>query len=211
VGWRSSLGVAFKRLLYEGCRRDTWQQPERVVGALGLVPGQAIADLGSGTGYFTFRFARAVAPSGIVFAVDTDGELLAAIRRHAAKEKLPIEAIDASDGVPRLPAQVDLIFLSNVYHHLPEQWAYFAEARPLLKPGGRVAILESRPEGMFARFFGHATDPAAVRGGMEQAGYRLESTHDFVERHSFQVFASGDAAVGAVGDSGSHDQAPGAS
>jgi predicted methyltransferase len=193
VGLRDSLGLALKRLLYEGFGRDKWQQPERVVDALALAPGRAIADLGSGTGYFTFRFARTVAPSGMVFAVDTDDKLLGAIRRQAQQETLPIKAVRASEGELRLPTPVDVIFLSNVFHHLPEQADYFRAARSQLHPGGRVAILESRPEGLFARFFGHSTDPGAVHRTMEQAGYRLESTHDFVDRHSFQIFTPVDA------------------
>jgi arsenite methyltransferase len=188
MGFRDSVGVALKRFLYDGVGRDTWQQPERVIGALGLGPGDEVADLGSGTGYFTFRLAREVQPAGEVWAVDTDRALLAAIGRRAAEEGVHnVETVEIRDEL-YLPHPVDLIFLSNVYHHLPEQTRYFADVRAVLKPGGRVAILESRPAGLFARLFGHATDPAVVRGAMERAGYRLVASHDFVERRSFQIF-----------------------
>jgi arsenite methyltransferase len=192
MGLRDTIGVAVKRLLYEGFGRDRWQRPERVIAALALQPGNVVADLGSGTGYFTLRFARAVGPSGRVFAVDTDAGLRAAIVRDAAKAELTnVTTVEAKEGIPlQLPEPVDVIFLSNVFHHLPDQAAYFAAGRSQLRSGGRVAILESTPDGLFARWFGHATAPAAVRATMTEAGYEMGENHDFVDRHSFQVFRS---------------------
>jgi predicted methyltransferase len=64
------LRVALKRFAVSGPGRDHWQHPDRVAGALGLHPGDRAADLGSGGGYFTYRLARAVGPSGAVYAVD---------------------------------------------------------------------------------------------------------------------------------------------
>src|SRR5262249_8042116 len=64
-----------KRFAYEGFLRDRWQHPERVIASLGLQPGAAVADLGSGGGYFTFRLARAVGPTGKVYAADVDQDL----------------------------------------------------------------------------------------------------------------------------------------
>ena len=186
---RDTLGVAIKRFLYEGCGRDRWQQPDRVIKALGLEPGVVIADVGSGSGYFTLRFARSVGPTGRVLAVDTDRQLLEAIGRNAREQGLSnVATVESSDSTIALPQPVDVIFLSNVFHHLPEQRHYFASARSQLAPGGRVAIIESRPEGWFARWFGHSTEPATIRGTMGEAGFNLVASHDFVERHSFQIF-----------------------
>ena len=188
---RDKVGLALKRFLYDGFGRDRWQQPDRVIAALGLEPGNVVADLGSGTGYFTFRFARAVGPSGRVFAVDTDTQLLGAISSQARESGLNVHTVVADEtggsGL-ELPSPVDVIFLSNVFHHLPAQAPYFAAARSKLTPGGRVAILESRPDGFFARLFGHSTDPAVIRRQMGEAGYELAAKHDFVDRRSFQIF-----------------------
>jgi arsenite methyltransferase len=190
VGLRDEIGLAVKRVLYEGFGRDKWQQPERVIAALALQPGDVIADLGSGTGYFTLRFARAVGPNGRVFAVDTDGGLLAAIEQDARKAGMTgVTTVQAKEGgVLELPEPADVVFLSNVFHHLPAQAGYFRAARSQLRPGGRVAILESKPEGLFARWFGHATAPATVQQTMAEAGYEAGESYDFVERRSFQLF-----------------------
>ena len=186
---KDSLGIALKRLLYEGCGRDRWQRPEQVIAALDLKPGDVVADLGSGTGYFTLRFAHTVGEPGRVFAVDTDRSLLSAIEEVANRAGLGnVVAVPASDRL-ELPEPMDVVFLSNVFHHLPDQEAYFRAARSQLKPDARVAIVESVPEGLFARLFGHATDPAAIRRTMTRAGYALMASHDFVDRHSFQIFS----------------------
>src|SRR5215218_8079306 len=80
--------IAGKRFAYSGFGRDRWQQPDRVVAELGLGPGDRVADLGAGGGYFTFRLARAVGPSGVVYAVDTDRDMPAALAARAVKQGL---------------------------------------------------------------------------------------------------------------------------
>jgi arsenite methyltransferase len=190
MNWLKRLRVFLKTTAFTGPGRDNWQKPDQVVTALGLRPGQTVADLGSGGGYFTFRFGTAVAPDGTVFAVDTDGELLEAIRDRALKTgRSEVQTVAARDGKLDLPSPVDLIFLSNVFHHLPEQAAYFDKARGQLAAGGRVAIIEGRSVGLFAKLFGHTSDPDRVLEVMERAGYERVANHDFLRRQSFQVFA----------------------
>ena len=75
-----------KQCAYEGVNRDDWQQPQRVIAALNVRPGDQVADLGAGSGYFTFRLAKAVAPTGKVYAVDTDQDMVALVAERAKKE-----------------------------------------------------------------------------------------------------------------------------
>ena len=92
-----------------------------------------------------------------------------------------------------VPQPVDLLFVSATYHHLPEPSEYFSKARAYLRPGARVAILESRREGLLARWRGrHATSPDRVLREMTNAGYRLSTTHDVVHRHWYGVFEVAD-------------------
>ena len=156
--------------------------------ALGLQPGQQVADLGSGSGYFTFRLVAAVAPCGVVYAVDTDKDLLSTIEERAGREGLAVTPVLSEGEALALPEPVDLIFLSHSFHHLPGTGAYLGAARDQLTPGGRIAIVEGRPKGLFHRLFGHATDPADVRSQMTAAGYRLVAAHEFLRNDSFQVF-----------------------
>jgi SAM-dependent methyltransferase len=88
-----------------------------------------------------------------------------------------------------IPAPVDLLFVSATYHHLPDAPSYFAEARAHLRPDARVAILESRREGLLARWLGpHASSPRRVQREMAEAGYRLTATHDVVRGYWFGLF-----------------------
>ncbi len=180
--------IACKRFAYSGFGRDRWQQPDRVVAELGLRPGGRVADLGAGGGYFTFRLARAVGPSGVVYAVDTDRDMPATLAARAVKQGLAnVVAVEAKPDDPGLPEAVDLCFLSNAYHHLPDRPTYFARLAPHLKPTGRVAIVEAKPRGLH-RLVGHATSPETIRSELEASGYTLIADHDFLPRQGFLVF-----------------------
>ena len=180
--------TALKRYAYEGFGRDDWQKPKQVIEALALRPGDRIADLGSGGGYFTFRFSKAVGAAGKVYAVDVDRDLLEYIAARAHDEGLRnIEAVAARYDDPLLPEAVDLIFTSDVYHHIQDRPRYFANAGKYLKPGGRVVVIDFREKG-FASMIGHATPAELVRKEMDEAGYRLEKQFDFLEKQNFLVF-----------------------
>jgi predicted methyltransferase len=174
-----------KRFGYEGIGRDRWQQPERVVAALGIVPGTKVADLGAGGGYFTGHLADAVGPTGLVYAIDVDPEMTAYLEDHARPN---VNVILAHEEDPQLAERVDLIFTCNTYHHIQNRSAYFANAQRHLRPGGRVAIVEYKKHGWLQRIFPHYTPPETIRAEMTAAGYRVAAEHDFLERQSFLVF-----------------------
>jgi predicted methyltransferase len=180
--------IALKRFAYSGPGRDRWQQPDRVVAELGLRPGDRVADLGAGGGYFTSHLARAVAPSGVVYAVDTDPDMLAGLAALASRPGLAnVVVVKAAPEDPGLRETVDLAFLANAYHHLPDRRAYLARIAHHLEPSGRVAIIEVRPAGL-RRLLGHATSPETIRSELEAAGYTMVADLDFLARQSFLVF-----------------------
>lgn len=177
---------ALKRCAYEGFARDAWQQPERVVADLALAPGARVADLGAGGGYFTFRLAHVVGREGLVFAVDVDPDMVDFLAEQAAEQGLAnVRPVLAAADDPRLPERVDLVFTGNTYHHLENRVAYFSALRErALAPGGRVAIVEYRPD-----VTSHATARETIEGEMASAGFRLEKSFDYLERQHFLVFA----------------------
>lgn len=178
-----------KRWAYSGSDRDDWQKPDQVIAALELQPGQRVADLGAGGGYFTFRLADAVGESGRVYAVDVDPSMLEYLRDEAeAQGRDNVEVVEAELDDPNLPGPVDLVFTVNTYHHLEDRPTYFANAARYLEPGGRLAVIELSGKGWFSRWFGHNTPPDRIQSELEQAGYRRVAAPDFLDQQSFQIF-----------------------
>ena len=178
-----------KARAYASDDRDEWQRPERVIETLAIAPGQSIADLGSGGGYFTFRLADATGPEGRVYAVDVDAamnERLEGIAKERGAENVAVVLADFDD--PKIPEPVDLIFTSNTYHHIEDRVAYFERAARYLRPEGRIAVVEYKHEGFLQRVLGHATEENIIRAELEQAGYTLASEHDFIEQQHFLIF-----------------------
>ena len=185
-------GCAFlKQCAYEGFQRDQWQQSQKVVETLALRPGDFVADLGSGRGYFTFRLAAAVGPQGKVYAVDVDREMNDLLAK-AIKEKNigNVEVILARPDDPLLPATgVDLVLTVITYHHLENRVAYFEKLRKYLRPGGRIAVIDFDRRAWFEGMWKHYTPTEFIKREMEQAGYGLQRELTFLDRQSFLIFA----------------------
>jgi ubiquinone/menaquinone biosynthesis C-methylase UbiE len=164
---------------------------------LELKPGDRVADLGSGGGYFTFLLAKAVGPTGHVYAVDVDRGLIDYVAERAGDEGFKnVSVILAKYDDPLLPeAGVDLIFTSNTYHHLEDRVAYFRNARKYLRAEARVAIVELAGKGWFDSWFGHWTSSETIRTEMEAAGYRLQREHTFLPRQFFLIFTMSQESV----------------
>jgi arsenite methyltransferase len=179
-----------KQCAYEGFNRDQWQQRDRVIQSLQIRPGDRIADIGSGAGYFVFPLAKAVGPDGKVYAVDVDPEMNDLVAERAKKERtVNVEVILAKPDDPRLPsAGVDLIFSSNTYHHLDNRISYLANLRKYLRPNGRIAIVEFDRRGWLQGMWQHYTPSEFIKREMEQAGYSLQQEFNFLDRQSFLIF-----------------------
>jgi len=173
-----------------GTRQDRLRDPDAVIAVLDVRPGMVVGDLGPGAGHFTLRMARAVEPDGAVYAIDASQRTLDELRTAAdRREIMTLRTVPVSRDRLDIPEPVDLLFVSATYHHLPQPPRYFAEARAHLRPGGRVAILEARREGLLARWLApHASDPGRVQREMTEAGYRLVATHDVVRGYWFGLF-----------------------
>jgi SAM-dependent methyltransferase len=170
--------------------RDAWQMPAKIIDALAIAPGQQVADIGAGTGYFTVRLARAQ-PAATVFAVDIEPAMIAYVTKRAADEHLAnVRAVLTHPDSADLPQPVDLVLIVDVYHHLPNRVAYFTALRRSLKPSARVAIIDYRkdsPEGPPVEFR-FAADQ--IVGELREAGFRLTTSHDFLPRQHFLVFSA---------------------
>jgi ubiquinone/menaquinone biosynthesis C-methylase UbiE len=167
--------------------------PEGVLEKLALKQGQIIADVGSGGGFFTLRFAGLVGANGKVYAVDTNPDFLKYIEKSAKEKGISnVVTVLAKDDGFELPADsLDLIFIRNVTHHLPNRISYFRRMKGLLRSGGRVAIIEYKPGGGFSfrRLFGHFIRKEDLIREMKEAGYGQYHDFDLLQEQSFLIFS----------------------
>ncbi len=177
--------------VFDNPERDAWQKPEEVVAALRLAPGSSIADIGAGTGYFIERLSAAVGSRGTVYAVDTEPNLVAHMRERADQGSMAnVVPVLASADNPRLPrASLDVALIVDTYHHIDDRLEYFRSVEHLLKPGGRVAVIDWRegdlPEGPGAD---HKLAPKQVISEMKAAGYDIAERHTMLPYQYFLVF-----------------------
>jgi len=180
------------RVFLDTRERERWQKPDEVVRALALAPGSAVADVGAGTGYFSGRLARAVGDEGRVFATDVQDEMIRALEERVAREGLRnVSVLRAGFDDPTLPPGCcDLVLLANVYKEIAERPAYLRRLTPALREGGRVAIIDFRPDAPGAGPPREARLPEAqVIAELGEAGFVLAERHDFLPRQYFLLFA----------------------
>ena len=184
-------GVEKWTRIFDDPKRDEWQKPQEVVAALGLKPGQIVADLGAGTGYFEKRLSKAIAPGGIVLAIDTEPEMVRHLGERALQEGtanvVPVLALPQEAFVP--PGRADCVLIVDTYHHIDDRVRYFRRMKETLAPGGRIVVIDFHkrplpvgppPEHKLPREF--------VVDEMKQAGYRLEDEKTFLPYHYFLFF-----------------------
>ena len=176
---------------FEEPGREAWQKPDEVVRALGLAKDAKVADIGSGTGYFAVRLARAL-PQGRVYGVDIEPDMARYLGERAAREGLTnVTPVIASATDTKLPEPVDLALIVDTYHHIGDRKAWLERLGGQLRPGGRVAIIDFRVESTLGPPAAHKLSPERVREELESAGYRPVGEKDFLPEQYFLVFERG--------------------
>jgi SAM-dependent methyltransferase len=166
--------------------------PDEVIATLGFQDGDVVADLGAGSGYYTRRIARAVAPSGSVYAVDIQPEMLEILGRNMEEEGITnVVAVLGETADPRLLVDgVDWFLMADVYHELAEPEEMLARMRDALRSDGRVALLEYRVEDGTGDHIqaSHRMSARQVLLEWEPAGFELAELHEFLPAQHLFVF-----------------------
>jgi SAM-dependent methyltransferase len=149
--------------------RDRDREAERVFERLGLHPGQRVADIGAGEGYYTVRLARRLGPGATLYAQDVNPTFLKELQARLTREGLTdVHTVLGAPQDPKLPANsIDLALLSHVYHEIENPFAFMYRLRRSLAPDGRVVIVEADRLTQ-----NHGTPPALLRCEMAAVGYQ---------------------------------------
>ncbi|OAV44056.1 class I SAM-dependent methyltransferase [Lewinella sp. 4G2] len=177
----------------ERAEREDEENVSQAIANMNIQPDESIADIGAGSGYYTFRMA-AEAPEGKVYAVDLQPEMLALMQEKIEREGIDnVELIRGTETSPELPANsVDLVIMVDVYHELSHPREMMENIVRALKPGGRFVLLEYRMEdpSVPIKRLHKMSEEQAVRE-MEAVGLRLKENVGNLPWQHFMVFVRG--------------------
>ena len=181
--------------MLERDERDDFQKPDEVMRAFALKPGDRVADIGAGSGYFTIPVAKAVGPTGKVWAIDAWQDMLDYLERRVEMEQLEnvvLQKVERDD--PKLPpGGVDVILLIGTLHYIQDRSAYAQKLRGGLADGGRVVIIDYRPKPFEERPWGPPPEQQMSKEEVDQdfatAGLKPVKVHDFLPEQYFVEYA----------------------
>jgi SAM-dependent methyltransferase len=158
--------------------REATERPAEALRRLLVAPGERVADVGAGLGFFSARLARAVGDTGRVFAVEIDERLVAELRGRAAAAPYPqIEALLGTADDPHLaPRSLDAVLIVNAYHEMPKHQQMLEAIARALRPGGRLMLIEpfapdKRAEPRDAQEREHLLAPELAEQDLREAGF----------------------------------------
>jgi len=190
---RKAWANGYIGLLERSNREDVQNSPE-IMKALAFKPGERVADIGAGSGYFTIPVARAVGPTGVVWALDIAPEMLEYLdfRVKAQKvENIRLRKVLSDD--PQLePASIDTILMIDTIHYVKDRVSYAKKLRAGLAPGGRLVIIDYIPKPMSERPWGPPPEQQIPRRQMDAdmaaAGLKVIRAYDFLPEQYFVVY-----------------------
>ncbi len=173
---------------FEDPSRDAWQKPTEVIAALKLEPNDRVADLGSATGYFSVRIARAQ-PLSKVYGVDVEPKMTEYLAERATNEGLQnLKAITGTAADPQLPEKVDVVLVVDTFHHLDNKVAYFENLKRHLAVDGKIAIIDFKSDSPMGPPPEHRIAAADLEATMKKAGWVKSEELDFLPYQHFFIF-----------------------
>ncbi|MBW4489238.1 MAG: class I SAM-dependent methyltransferase [Trichocoleus desertorum ATA4-8-CV12] len=174
----------------ERSSRSWEEQPQRVVEALDLQPADVVADIGAGTGYFSFRLSRLV-PDGKVLAVDVQPEMIDILNfLKQENQATNVEPVLSTVQDPHLPTvSVDLALMVDAYHEFEYPQEMMTALVQALKPGGRVVLVEYRGENPLILIKGlHKMTQRQVKKEMQAVGLVWQETKNLLPQQHLMIF-----------------------
>ena len=171
--------------------REEEEHPDQALQAIGIRRGMVVADVGAGSGVMTFKMAKLVGPSGKVYAVDIQPQMLEILQTRAQRDKVTnVQTVLDTVSDPKLPAgAIDLILLVDVYHEFSQPQAMLDHMREALKPNGRLVLLEYRKEDPTVPILpDHKMSVSEVKAEVEPEGFQFEQVIEVLPRQHIIIF-----------------------
>jgi ubiquinone/menaquinone biosynthesis C-methylase UbiE/mono/diheme cytochrome c family protein len=171
--------------------RDAEERSDALVAALAIREGARVADIGAGTGYFTWRLAQHAGPKGKVIAVDIQQHMLdlaaETVKQHGL---VNVDYVLGKENDPKLPERsLDMVFIAYSYHEFSEPETIMDAVRRSLKPGGRLVVVEYAKENKLAPASSlHKMSFDEIRSEIEPIGFDLERILDFLPLQHGLIF-----------------------
>jgi SAM-dependent methyltransferase len=171
--------------VFDSPGREDRLQINRVMDILGIAPGEAVADIGAGSGWFTVRAAKRVGGGGLIYAVDINPEAIRYVSERARKEQLQnVKTILGKADNPLLPTgSVDAVLLLKTYHEVAQPVALLQNLRASLRSGAKIGIIDRNGNGE-----NHGVGRDVVIREAKEAGYKLVEQYDFVKGDKMDYF-----------------------
>jgi ubiquinone/menaquinone biosynthesis C-methylase UbiE len=183
-------------ILFNNPRRGAWEKTEEILKLVGAQPGEAIADIGSGPGFFSVLLSKAVGPQGRVYAMDTKYEHLDFLDQYAQSQKIAnITTVRSATDDIKIKGPVDCAYMCSLYHIIygvssePERDKLLTSIRKALRPGGRFIVVDNGPvDKDKLPYHGPYISKELIVGQLAHYGFELQSSHQIIPQRYLLVF-----------------------
>ncbi|WP_316848683.1 class I SAM-dependent methyltransferase [Pedobacter agri] len=162
--------------------------------SLPLKNNSIVADIGAGSGFYTFRVAQRI-PKGKIYAVEIQDEAITFLKKKASDDRYAnVAVIKGNEQSPNLPANsLDLAFMVDVYHELQYPAAYLNALKKALKPNGQLLLLEYKAEDPAVAIKPeHKMSVTQVKKELSANGFKLIKNGTFLPLQHFLLFKKTD-------------------
>lgn len=174
--------------VFDDPARDKWQMPSQVVEALHVQPKDIVADIGAGTGYFSFRIAKAQ-PKSKIYAADVEKDMLTFLAEEAKRQHTKnVVPYEIKTSKPELPEKVNLVLIVDTFHHIDDRVQYFKDLQSSLTPDARLVIVDFTEKSPVGPPKDHRIDKYEVISELKESGYSLSNDKEFLPYQYYLEF-----------------------
>jgi ubiquinone/menaquinone biosynthesis C-methylase UbiE len=174
--------------VFDDPARDKWQLPSKVVEALQVKPKEVVADIGAGTGYFSFRIAKAQ-PESKIYAADVEKDMLTFLAEESKRQNCTnVIPFEISTTKPELPEKADLALIVDTFHHIDDRVRYFKDLQSSLTPDCRLVIIDFTEKSPVGPPQDHRIEKEEVIAELKESGFTLSNEKEFLPYQYFLEF-----------------------